>query len=150
MRVLAIFVAALPLLLAACALRTPVAFPGLEGTHWHLVSVSGKSLAIPKNPPVQLRFIDSRVNFHACNPMSGRYSQEGNHIVVTKGFVGTKMMCEPELMKIDTAAAELFRKGVRFTLFDGTLVLQSDNERWAFARDESATVPATDDTRVGS
>ncbi len=133
----AIFAAALVFSLAGCAFKTPVAYPGLEGTHWQLVSISNQALTIPESPPIELRFQDSRVNFHGCNALSGRYSQEGNRIVVAKGFVGTKMMCEADIMKIDAKAGELFQKGVRFTLYDTTLVLESDNERWAFKRYES-------------
>lgn len=145
----AIFAAALVLSLAGCALQTPVAYPGLEGTHWQLVSVSGHALKIPESPPVELRFQDSRVNFHGCNALSGRYSQEGTRIIVAKGFVSTKMMCNAEMMEIDAAASELFHKGTRFTLYGKTLVLESDSERWAFKRFETPEIQ-NDLSRSGS
>ena len=132
-----LFAAALAVSLAGCALQAPVAYPGLEGTHWQLVSVTGRTLDLPETPPIELRFQDSRVNFHGCNALSGRYSQEHNHIIVSKGFVGTKMMCQAELMAVDRAASELFERGVRFTLYDTTLVLEGGNERWAFTQKES-------------
>jgi heat shock protein HslJ len=131
-----LFAAALAVSLAGCAFQAPVAYPGLEGTHWQLVSVTGRTLTLPEAPPIELRFQDSRVNFHGCNALSGRYSQEHDHIIVAKGFVGTKMMCPAELMAVDQAASELFEQGVRFTLYDTTLVLEGGNERWAFTRME--------------
>lgn len=131
-----LFAVALAVSLAGCAFQAPVAYPGLEGTHWQLVSVTGRTLTLPDAPPIELRFQDSRVNFHGCNALSGRYSQEHNHIIVAKGFVGTKMMCPTELMAVDRAASELFERGVRFTLYDTTLVLEGGNERWAFTRTE--------------
>ncbi len=133
-----LFAAALAGSLAGCAFQAPVAYPGLEGTQWQLVSVTGRTLTLPETPPIELRFQDSRVNFHGCNALSGRYSQEHNRIVVAKGFVGTKMMCPPELMAIDSAASELFQRGVRFTLYDTTLVLEGENERWAFSRTQTS------------
>ena len=137
----AIFAIASALALAACA-HQPAVAPGLEGTQWQLVSVTGRDLGIPEKPPIELRFQDSRVNFHACNALSGRYSQQGNHIVVAKGFVGTRMACEAPIMAIDSAAAELFRKGVKFTRYDHTLVLESGDERWAFKR-QADLAPST-------
>jgi|GEM_PF-3483098 len=142
-----LFAAALAVSLAGCAFQAPATYPGLEGTQWQLVSVTGRTLTLPDTPPIELRFQDSRVNFHGCNALSGRYSQEHNHIIVTKGFVGTKMMCEPELMAVDRAASELFKRGVRFTLYDTTLVLEGGNERWAFTRMEGQHSP---DTSAGS
>ena len=134
MQLRAIFAAVFVSSLAGCALQMPVAHPGLEGTHWQLMSVSGHALNIPDSPPIELRFQDSRVNFHGCNALSGRYSQEGNQIVVPKEFVSTKMMCHADVMQIDKAASELFHKGAKVTLYSRTLVLESDRERWSFKR----------------
>lgn len=142
--------AAASVFFAGCAFQTPVAYPGLEGTHWQLVSVTGRTLTVPEKPPVELRFQDSRVNFHGCNALSGRYSQEHSRIIVAKGFVGTKMMCPSELMAIDSAASELFQRGVRFTLFDTTLVLEGENERWAFTRLQPDQPDQPDTTNSGS
>lgn len=142
------FAAALAVSFAGCALQAPVAYPGLEGTHWQLVSVTGRALTVTETPPIELRFQDSRVNFHGCNALSGRYSQENNHIIVSKGFVGTKMMCAAELMAVDRAASELFERGVRFTLYDTTLVLEGGSERWAFTRKEDPV--QAEDTTSGS
>ncbi len=120
--------------LAGCALQPPVEAPGLDGTRWQLVSVSGRTLQVPDAPPVELRFLESRVNVHGCNALSGRYVQEGTRLTVPKGFVGTRMACDAPLQAVDTAAVELFEKGVEFTKEDETLVIQGSGERWTFRR----------------
>ena len=73
-----LFAAALAGSLAGCAFQAPVAYPGLEGTQWQLVSVTGRTLTLPETPPIELRFQDSRVNFHGCNALSGRYSEKAS------------------------------------------------------------------------
>jgi|SRR5690606_30032037 len=108
--------------------------PALEGTNWQLVSVAGPQLDIPAEPPIELRFMDSRVNFHGCNALSGRYTQEGRHIVVAKGFVGTRMKCNDELMAIDAAATKLLEQGVDIRVDDNGLVLQAQGQTWRFKR----------------
>lgn len=138
----AAFSAALFFALTACAFNTPTSYPGLEGTRWQLVSVSGRTLTVPEGQPIKLGFQDSRVIFHGCNGLSGRYSQEGTRITVSKGFISTKMRCADELMEIDNGIREIFHQGVRFTLYDTTLVLETDTERWAFkSRTETAAPP---------
>ncbi len=109
--------------------------PGLESTHWRLVSVSGQSLEIPNEPPIELRFLDGRINFHGCNALSGRYIQEGNRISVPKGFVGTRMACNEELMVIDDAATQLLEQGATFRLDGNRLILDGRGQTWRFDRD---------------
>lgn len=120
-------------LLAACAL-SPDVTPGLEGTRWQLVSVSGPDLPLPEHKPIAIGFYDSRVYFQACNALSGRYTQVRNQIAVPKGFIGTRMACEKSMMTVDAAATEMLQRGVNFSLKGDTLVLQSDGQRWSFER----------------
>ena len=145
----AILATAVCLFVTACATQQSAETPGLEGTLWQLESVSGRSLAIPEKPPVELRFLDSRVNFHACNAQSGRYTQEGTLIRVAKGFVGTRMSCEGSLMAIDSAAALLFEKGVNFKLSGDTLTLEGNGERWRFERRKGDTMRRNERDRAG-
>jgi len=129
-----IAVLAASLMTACSSIPGPEGYPSLESSHWQLVSVSGRTLDIPASPSIELRFLDSRVHFHGCNALSGRYSQEGNRLLVAKGFVGTRMSCNEELMAIDTAATTLFEKGAQYQLQGDRLTLQHDAERWTFRR----------------
>ncbi|MBU4609008.1 META domain-containing protein [Achromobacter sp. GG226] len=130
----AIFASVLAAGLVGCALQPPAQAPGLDGTRWQLVSVSGRTLAVPQSPPVELRFLESRVNVHGCNALSGRYVQEGTRLTVPKGFVGTRMACEEGLLAVDNAATRLFEKGVEFRKEGDTLVIRGQGERWTFRR----------------
>lgn len=120
-------------LLAACALAPDVT-PGLEGTRWQLVAISGPDLPLPEQKPVAIGFYDSRVYFHACNALSGRYTQVRNQIAVPKGFIGTRMACDEPLMTLDAAATAMLQHGVSFVIRGETLVLQADDQRWSFER----------------
>lgn len=130
----AIFASVMAAGMVGCALQQPTQAPGLDGTRWQLVSVSGRTLQLPPSPPVELRFLESRVNVHGCNALSGRYVQEGMRLSVPKGFVGTRMACEASLQAVDTAATQLFEKGVEFRKEGDTLVIQGQGERWTFRR----------------
>lgn len=145
----AIFATAACLFMTACATQQSGNTPGLEGTLWQLKSVSGRSLTVPDKPSIELRFLDSRVNFHACNAQSGRYTQEGTRIRVAKGFVGTRMSCEGNLMAIDSAAALLFEKGVDFSLNGDTLTLEGNGERWRFEQRTEGTMRRNDRDHAG-
>ncbi|GAA5234927.1 META domain-containing protein [Verticiella sediminum] len=141
----AIFATAVCLFVTACAGPQGADAPGLEGTRWQLKSVSGRTLTIPEKPPIELSFMDSRVNFHGCNAQSGRYTQEGTSLRVAKGFVGTRMSCEGALMAIDDAAAALFEKGVTFKLQADGLTVQGNGETWRFERrDKDKAAPPPD------
>ncbi len=125
-------------LLAACA-ATPGSgnAPSLEGSQWHLSEVSGIALDIPPSPSIDLRFLDGRVHFYGCNALSGRYVQSGRHLEVPKGFVGTRMSCNDELMAIDAAGTGLFEAGVDFRHTSDTLTLSGNGQRWVFERDDA-------------
>lgn len=129
-------------LLAACATVPGTQHtPSLEATQWHLVSIAGRSLAIPKTPTIDLRFLEGRVHFHGCNALSGRYIQEGSRLQVPKGFVGTRMSCNDELMALDSAATHLLQQGVTTQLGEARLVLQGEAERWTFERAAASSAP---------
>lgn len=108
--------------------------PGLEGTRWQLTSVSGRTLTLPDQETVALGFHDSRVYFRACNALSGRYTQVRNHIAVPKGFIGTRMACEKNILMIDAAATELFQRGVTVHVSGDSLTLEGGSEKWSFRR----------------
>lgn len=133
MHVRTVFALALSGLLAACAFA-PDATPGLERTQWQLVSVAGRDLPVPEQKPIILAFYDSRVYFHACNALSGRYTQVRNQIAVPKGFIGTRMACDQALMTLDAAATDILQSGVDFSINDDTLVLRAGDQRWSFER----------------
>lgn len=111
--------------------------PSLEGTRWHLDGVSGVALEIPSTPSIDLRFFDGRLHFYGCNALSGRYVQKDHQLQVPKGFVGTRMSCNQELMDIDTAATQLFETGVNFQYKRDTLTLTGNHQRWEFSRDHT-------------
>lgn len=134
MRFRALIFTAAAAALAGCAVNQPQDAPGLEGTRWQLVTISGSTLEVPREPVVELRFHDSRVNFHACNGISGRYVQEGTHVAVPRGFVGTRMSCDAPLLALDDAASALFEAGVDFRKEEETLTLQGSGQRWQFRR----------------
>ncbi|MCK9512452.1 MAG: META domain-containing protein [Pigmentiphaga sp.] len=127
-------VLAASLMTACSSLPGSEGYPSLESSHWQLTSVSGRTLELPASPSIELRFLDSRVHFHGCNALSGRYTQDGNTLQVPKGFVGTRMSCNDELMAIDAAATALFETGVKYQLQGDRLTLQHDTERWTFQR----------------
>lgn len=119
-------------LLAGCSATGPSTTPPLDATRWQLVEVSGRSLTLPKSPPIELRFIDGRVHFHGCNALSGRYQLNEQQLQVPKGFVGTRMTCNDELLNIDAAATQLLESGAQVRLQGHRLVLQGNGERWTF------------------
>lgn len=119
-------------LLAGCSAMGPSTTPSLDATQWRLSSVSGRTLSLPESPPIELRFIDGRVHFHGCNALSGRYQLDDQQLLVPKGFVGTRMTCNDELLNIDAAATQLLEQGATVRMQGQRLILQSNDERWTF------------------
>jgi heat shock protein HslJ len=121
-----------------CKSSTPVADTNptatLLNTYWRLADMNGE----PVKPPAGTREVhvilsrDDQENrmkgFAGCNNIGGSFKQEG--LKITFSAFSTKMMCEPNQMKIEdfllnalTATDNYIIKGETLTLLEGDTVL---------------------------
>jgi heat shock protein HslJ len=100
------------------AMKLPLTAANLQAHHWELVSVTtseGKRIELPPfsddhsngraNNALVVKFLpDGQVRFlNLCNDMWGSYKLMNNTVVVS-GIASTKMMCEPDLMRLEMLA----------------------------------------------
>lgn len=115
----------------------PMSVSSLQAHDWQLVSVTDKAgkpvlseLFYQKDKPLIVRFDDSQVRFfHTCNRLWGTYRLEENRLVLG-AMAATRMMCEPELMMVDTLAPQTLTGVVKLQTSDKETVLTfSDDEK---------------------
>lgn len=109
----------------------------LQAHDWQLVSVTDKAgkpvlseLFYQKDKPLIVRFDDTQVRFfHTCNRLWGDYRLEENRLVLG-AMAATRMMCEPELMRVDTLAPQTLTGVVQLqTSGKETVLTFSDDEK---------------------
>lgn len=115
----------------------PMSVSSLQAHDWQLVSVTDKAgkpvlpeLFYQKDKPLIVRFDDSQVRFfHTCNRLWGAYRLEENRLVLG-AMAATRMMCEPELMMVDTLAPQTLTGVVKLqTSGKETVLTFSDDEK---------------------
>ena len=79
------------------------------------------ALLIRPDKPVQITFIDNRINVHnTCNGLSGTFRRLADELIVD-ALIGTKMQCvEPGVAALDTEMSLRIQGSSRFTASPGT------------------------------
>lgn len=128
------FVAGLAVLIA----QTP---NSLDYTKWRLTEVRKAEVALPKERPVMLTFIDGNLSAQACNVMRSSFKIEGGKLVIGP-MASTQMAC-PEPENLDQPLANLLTNA-RYQINGNQMTLTGeDGGEWVFEKVPMASKNAT-------
>ena len=133
----ALFLLAISLLTASCHKKihnqqtSPMtASATFDNTRWKLVKLPGiDSLpALQKDVFIRFNTSDSSFSGHAgCNNMTGRYTLDGNSLVIGPAAM-TRMMCPEANMKVENLMAKAINATNNYLIKGERLELRKENE----------------------
>jgi heat shock protein HslJ/uncharacterized lipoprotein NlpE involved in copper resistance len=107
---------------------------GLENTHWKLVELNGRSIAIgpgQQEPHLQLESVLRRVTVSGgCNSLRGGYQVNSGNLSFTP-MAGTKKACPEAVMDQEGALLKALEATATFRLFTEALELYGQGKRLA-------------------
>lgn len=98
--------------------------PAWQGVAWKIVEAGGA--AVPEGSPASIEFnIEGQVSGNSgCNRFTGGYVAEGAGVTF-QPIAGTRMMCPPEAMAVETAVFAVLQGQARVSVdAEGRLVIE--------------------------
>lgn len=98
--------------------------PAWQGVDWKIVEAGGA--AVPEGSPASISFnIEGQVTGNSgCNRFTGGYVAEGEGVTF-QPIAGTRMMCPPEAMAVETAVFAVLQGQATLSVdADGRLVIE--------------------------
>lgn len=98
--------------------------PAWQGVTWKIIEAGGA--AVPEGSPASIAFnVEGQVSGNAgCNRFTGGYVAEGDGLTF-QPIAGTRMMCPPEAMAVETAVFAVLQGQARVSVdADGRLVVE--------------------------
>jgi heat shock protein HslJ len=101
-----------------------------DNTRWKLVKLPGMDSlpALQKDAFIQFKKADSSYHGNAgCNNFSGRYSLDGNKLVLGPAAM-TRMMCPPDNMKVENQFTKVIQSTDQFLITGDHLQLKKGDQ----------------------